>query len=165
MLVILGEIRSRTARVNNALFRDLTRHMRLLLLLLFRLLRRSLLAGGRRGGFAGLLLRCRRSLFRNRRMIGLFEDLLQTLDLIVLGEVFEDNAQFLVLQNLHMILRSGGIVRQDLRDLLGSPSEIFAHLMDSVLHHCAHTFFLLLPFFPMPDPDAFSLAASASETD
>ena len=128
--------------------------MRLLLLLLLRLLRRTLLLGSGRS-LAGLLLRRGSRLLLNGRMIGLFEDLLQTLDLIVLGKVFEDNAQFLVLQNLHMILRSGGIVRQDLRDLLGSPSEILAHLMDSVFHHCAHTFFLLLPFFPMPDPLVF----------
>ena len=67
---------------------------------------------------------------------------------MVLREILKDVVELVVLQHLHMIFRSGGIIRQDLRDLLRGHVEILRHLMHSVFNQSAHTCFLLLPLRP-----------------
>ena len=67
---------------------------------------------------------------------------------MMLREILKDVVELVVLQHLHMIFRSGGIIRQDLRDLLRGHAEILRHLMHSVFNQSAHTCFLLLPLRP-----------------
>ena len=62
------------------------------------------------------------------------EYLRDTLHLVVLGQVLKDNAQLLVLKNLHMVLGSGSVLGQYLHNDLRGDAEILRHLMHSVFH-------------------------------
>ena len=56
----------------------------------------------------------------------------------MLGQIFEDNAQFLVGEDLHGALGRGGIVGQDLGNLLVAQAEVLGHLAHAILHFNTH---------------------------
>ena len=152
-LVVLFDVyRGAASRINDAFFRDLTRHMRLILLLgLWRLgdgslrLRRhsGVLRSGsclfRGSGSLSLLLFLLRSGLRLN-----LEDLLKALDLVVLGDILEDYVELVRLQHLHMVFRRRDIIRKDLGNGFGRQTKILSHLMHSVFDH-THMFVLLFP--------------------
>ena len=153
-LVVLGQVRRRAAGIDDAALGHLTRLVRLVVLLRLVLLLRlgsllRLLCGC---GFAlgRSALRGRGCLRLGLRLVRHFVELLQAGRLMVLREILKDVVELVVLQHLHMIFRSGGIIRQDLRDLLRGHAEILRHLMHSVFNQSAHTRFLLLPLRPPP---------------
>ena len=76
--------------------------------------------------------------FRLLRLFRIGEYLRDASDLVVLGHVFEDDAQLLILQHLHVVLRRRCVLRQDLRDHLGGDAEILCDLMHAVFHQAAH---------------------------
>ena len=53
-------------------------------------------------------------------------------DLVVLGQILENERQLPILQHLHMVLGGLGILGQDLRNVLCGDAEILRHLMHSV---------------------------------
>ena len=137
-LVVLGQVRRRTAGIDDAALRHLTRLVRLVVLLRLGLLLR--LRGLLRLG--GLLLRGAalrrlggRCLRLGLGLVGHFVELLQAGRLMVLREILKNVVELCVLEHLHMIFRSGGVIRQDLRDLLRGHVEILRHLMHSVFNH------------------------------
>ena len=160
LIVFLNVDRRTAARIDHALLRDLARNVRLLLLLLFHRAGLALCGSGLRlcclflGGSLGrlilaVLVRGGRGLLFGLRLFGgrfglllhrrcHLEDILQTLDLVVLGHVFEDDIQLRVLENLHMILRRRHVIGQDLRDHLGGGTKILRDLMNPVFQH-SHT--------------------------
>ena len=50
----------------------------------------------------------------------------------MLGQILKDERKLPILQHLHMVLGSLGVLGQNLRDLLGGDSEILCHLVNSV---------------------------------
>ena len=150
-LVVLGQVRRRAAGIDDAALGHLTRLVRLVVLFGLRLLRLGCLLRllcGRGLGFRRFGLRGRGCLRLGLRLVRHFVELLQAGRLMVLREILKDVVELVVLQHLHMIFRSGGIIRQDLRDLLRGHAEILRHLMHSVFNQSAHTCFLLLPLRP-----------------
>ena len=151
-LVVLGQVCRRTASIDDAALGHLTRLVRLVVLLRLGLLLRlgSLLRllCGRSFALRRIGLRGRRCLRLGLRLVGHFVELLQAGRLMVLREILKDVVELVVLQHLHMIFRSGGIIRQDLCDLFRGHVEILRHLMHSVFNQSAHTCFLLLPLRP-----------------
>ena len=53
--------------------------------------------------------------------------------LVLLGDMFKNQGQLLVVQHLHMIFRGGSVSGQDLGDLLGGLAEILGYLMNAIL--------------------------------
>ena len=152
-LVVLGQVRRRAAGIDDAALGHLTRLVRLVVLPGLRLLRLRLgsllrLLCRRGAGFRRIGLHGRGRLRLGLRLVRHFVELLQAGRLMVLREILKDVVELVVLQHLHMIFRSGGIIRQDLRDLLRGHAEILRHLMHSVFNQSAHTRFLLLPLRP-----------------
>ena len=153
-LVVLGQVRRRAAGIDDAALRHLTRLVRLVVLLRLGLLLRLrglLRLGSRLLRGAALRRLGGRCLRLGLGLVGHFVELLQAGRLMVLGEILKDVVELCVLEHLHMIFRSGGIIRQDLRDLLRGHVEILCHLMHSVFNQSAHTCFLLLPWRPPLD--------------
>ena len=150
-LVVLGQVRRRAAGIDNAALRHLTRLVRLVVLLRLGLLLRLrglLRLGSRLLRGAALRRLGGRCLRLGLGLVGHFVELLQAGRLMVLREILKNVVELCVLEHLHMIFRSGGIIRQDLRDLLRGHVEILRHLMHSVFNQSAHTCFLLLPWRP-----------------
>ena len=176
LLVVLFDVDSSAAAgIDNALLRDLTRGVRLILLDGRCLLRRrcarlrgrlilrlcSGLIAGLCGG-SGLCRLCCLGLCLLR--LGLrrdVEDVLKTCHLIMLGHIIKDNIQLVILKDLHVILRRGDIVREYLRYHLGRDVKILRHLMYSVLYH-AHAPVLLLSFLLPPLRAAVSFLRRAA---
>ena len=52
-----------------------------------------------------------------------------------LGQMVEDQGEFVVRQNLHMVLGSRSVFRQDLRNGFGGQTEVLCHFMHSVFFH------------------------------
>ena len=100
---------------------------RLALCLLLRLLFRLLFGIVCSGSGVMLFLRL---LFGGLGALG--ENDLNTGHLIVLGQILKDERKLPILQHLHMVLGSLGVLGQNLRDLLGGDSEILCHLVNSV---------------------------------
>ena len=66
---------------------------------------------------------------------GVGEDHLDAGDLVVLREIIKNHGKLMVRQNLHVVLGSGRVLGQDLRDGLGGQAEVLGHLMHSVFFH------------------------------
>ena len=151
-LVIFAEVHvAAAARVYDALLGLLARDVGLLLLrlglllsgLLRRLGRLALRLGGllrRRLGLLALLLcgavlSCLRGLGLR---FGYLEQLLHRRALVPLSKALEDQRKLRVLQDLHVVLRRGRILRQYLNDGLGGQAEILGHLVHPVLVKTTH---------------------------
>ena len=134
--------------------------------LLGRMLRSDFLRGGsgslglrcaallfRRGALGRLLLG--RLLFHRGRLRRRREDLFEARRLIVLGHILKNHIQLIGLQNLHVVFWSCNIIRENLRDHLGSHAKVFRNLVNPVFDH-THTSVLLLSFLLPPLRSAVS---------
>ena len=93
----------------------------------------GLLRGGGlwRGGRGGGLL----------RRLGLLEDLHELIHvgaLMLLGEHLEDYGQLVVVEDLHMVLRRGRVLRQYLGYDFGGKAKVLGHLVNSVFLKTTH---------------------------
>ena len=59
-------------------------------------------------------------------------DTLDALHLVVLGQVVEDEGELGLLQSLHGVFRGGGVLGEDVGDLLGGPAKVLGHVTDTV---------------------------------
>ncbi len=158
-VVLLDVDSSAAAGIHHALLRHLTRRMGLVGLLLPGLLLGSrsalrLLLLGRLWGFDALGGLLRLFLLRGlgRRLLLLrgltdrsLENLLQTLHLVVLCHILEDNVQLVILQHLRGAFGRREIIREDFHNILGRHVKILRYLTNSILNQ-AHPFVLLFPF-------------------
>ncbi len=149
LLVIFFNVDRAAAGIDHALLGHLARLMRFVLLFaLCRSRSRALLLRLRLGLSLGLsalrlgflsaaVLLLALCLCGSRLILGFlrlyFKNILQTGDLIVLGQVFKDDIQLFRLQYLHVVLRRRGIVGKDLTDILCCQAKILGHLMYSIL--------------------------------
>ncbi len=88
------------------------------------------------------------------RLRGVGENGLQVRDLVVLGQVFKDDGQFLVVQHLHVVFRGCSVCGEDLGDVLG--------LFPKILGYFMHTIFFKTQIKPppsQPGPDRDRLLA------
>ena len=84
-----------------------------------------------RGGRGGGLL----------RRLGLLEDLHELIHvgaLVLLGEHLEDYGQLVVVEDLHMVLRRGRVLRQYLGYDFGGKAKVLGHLVNSVFLKTTH---------------------------
>ena len=65
-------------------------------------------------------------------MVDVGKDALDALHLVVLGQVVEDEGELVLLQGLHGILGGGGVLGEDVGDLLGGAAKVLGHVTDTV---------------------------------
>ena len=67
-------------------------------------------------------------------MVHVGEDALDALHLVVLGQVFKDVGQLIVLHHLHVALGLCGAFRHDRGDLLGRKAKILGNVSHSIFN-------------------------------